>query len=830
MLSIKNITSGQAMDYYKKDDYYTRDEGGVWQGELRDKLGFGNQVNKDDFERFIKMNEERAGFDLCFSAPKSVSLAFCIDEHRENILAAHSKAVEDTLKLIEKNEIFARVTEDRITRRVQTNNMLCAKFNHYVSRNQDPQLHTHCVVLNFTFYNGKKYAISNENLYDYKMLYGQIYRNYLARNLQEMGYDLNITDREKGLFELAGVDQEVIDKFSSRRQEIVKKLEEMGDFSSKAAEIATLKTRKAKEHKNFKILLDSWKSDLNEFGFKLERGEREEFIKSNFAPLFERAKMNISRQTFAFTDKEFYEEALKCSLGSGATIGDAENYLDQQLKDKRMYFLGDLDDKKYFCTKESYELEQSVFKKVDNGKNKVYGINLDKVNTLLENTSLNDEQKEAVRHICCSRDRYLAVVGLAGTGKTYMLKHARDIFESEGYKVYGMSLAGQAARNLEDESGIESRTIHSFLNQLEKEAGKFNPNQDLENKSNWDTVGIHKNEKEVWIVDEASMINNNLFNELCKAAEERGSKVVFIGDNKQLQAIGAGSSFDNMVRKNRISYVVLENIRRQKDQELKEAVIEAVKGDVNRSLNILSSRTIEIKDRETRLKKIADDYSFQRSDDREKSIILTGSNYDRHEINGYVRDNLKGLGVLKENRGHEFILRTNNGHKMKRELLENDKIVFLRNDNKLGVRNGQAGYIKKIEGNNIWCETNNKLLKIDVNNYNYLDYGYALTVHKAQGQTVNKAFVHINTDQKKLNSRNSYYVDISRAKYDVKIYTNDKERLYKAVSKFDIKLSSDDFSFKREVKGISSTDWLKFKQEHMDLDRNLQLKKEIHMG
>lgn len=823
MLSIANITAAQAVSYYEKDDYYVRDECGTWQGELRNKLGFGNQVNKDDFERFIKMNEERAGFDLCFSAPKSVSLAFCIDEHRENILAAHSKAVEDTLKLIEKNEIFARVTEDGITRRVQTNNMLCAKFNHYVSRNQDPQLHTHCVVLNFTFYNEKKYAISNENLYDYKMLYGQIYRNYLARNLQEMGYDLNITDREKGFFELAGVDQEVIDKFSSRRQEIVKKLEEMDDFSSKAAEIATLKTRHAKENKDLNMLLESWKEDLKEFGFALKKGEvvlRNDDILAGL----ERAKKDISHQTFAFTDKEFYKEALRHSLGTGATLKDAEEYLKKQVEEKKMYFLGEKDKRRYYCTRESYELEQSIFNHVEKGKNAVVGIDRKKIESYIINTTLNDEQKEAVRHICCSRDRYLAVVGLAGTGKTYMLKHAREIFESEGYKVYGMSLAGQAAHNLQVESGIESRTIHSFLNQLEKEAGKFNPNQDLENKSNWDTVGIHKNEKEVWIVDEASMLNNNLFNELCKAAEERGSKVVFIGDNKQLQAIGAGSSFDNMVRKNRISYVVLENIRRQKVEVLKEAVNEAVKGDVNRSLDILSDKIIEIENREERLKKIARDYVFQRSDDRKKSIILTGSNYDRHEINGYVRDNLKGLGVLKENKGHIFILRTNNGHKMKRELLENDKIIFLRNDNKLGVRNGQAGYIKKIEENNIWCETNNKLLKIDVNNYNYLDYGYALTVHKAQGQTVNKAFVHINTNQKKLNSRNSYYVDISRAKYDVKIYTNDKENLYKAVSKFDVKLSSDDFNFKtKRVKWdiMKFTDWITFKK--LERNQNIEL-------
>lgn len=830
MLSVSNITAGQAVSYYEKDDYYVRDEGGIWQGQLKDKLGLDDKVNKEDFDRLISMNPKRAGFDLCFSAPKSVSLAFCLDEHRDSIMAAHNKAVEDTLKLIENNEIFVRVTEDKVTRRVQVDNMLCAKFNHYVSRNQDPQIHTHCVVLNHSFLNGKRYAISNENLYENKLLYGQIYRNYLANNLQNLGFNIEVTDREKGFFELAGVDREAIEKFSTRRQEIVESLERMGEYSSKSAEVAAMKTRKAKEHMDFNILLGSWKSDLKEFGFSVDRVEIGNDLSNQKRLIlgFEKAKNIISNQTFAFTDKEYYKEALRHSLGTGATINDVEEYLKQQVDEKKMYFLGVLDNRRYYCTKESYDLEQSIFRHVEEGKGALKGIGIDDINAFISDTTLNEEQKEAVRHICGTSDRFTAVIGLAGTGKTYMLKHAKEVFEKDGYKLYGMSLAGQAAHNLQAESGIESRTIHSFLNMLEKEAGNFDHGQDLENKDKWSLSGLKKVEKEVWIVDEAGMVNNNLFNELCKAAEARNAKVVFVGDNKQLQAIGAGSSFDNLIRKDRINYVTMEEIRRQKDKELKEAVTEAVKGDVRRSLDILASKTEQIDNREERLKKLAADYSFQSSEDRHKSIILTGSNYDRHEINKYVRENLKSLGLLEN--GHVFILEAQNGNKMSRELAINDKIMFLKNDKDLGVKNGQVGYIKNIIGNDIWLETDNKVLKVDVDEYKYLDYGYAMTVHKAQGQTVDKAFVHINTDQKKLNSRNSYYVDISRAKYDVKIYTNDKERLYKAVSKFDIKLSSDDFSFKREVKGISSTDWLKFKQEHMDLDRNLQLKKEIHMG
>src|SRR5690606_5750739 len=105
MLSIANITAAQAVSYYEKDDYYVRDEGGTWQGEIKKMLNLDDQVEKGVFESFLNMNPERAGFDLCFSVPKSVSLAHCFDEYRDEIVAAHNKAVEETLKLIEKNEI-----------------------------------------------------------------------------------------------------------------------------------------------------------------------------------------------------------------------------------------------------------------------------------------------------------------------------------------------------------------------------------------------------------------------------------------------------------------------------------------------------------------------------------------------------------------------------------------------------------------------------------------------------------------------------------------------------------------------------------------------------
>ena len=200
MLSISNINAAQASSYYKKDGYYARldDKDNVWQGKLKDELYLPANVTQKDFDALVKDKEERAGFDLCFSAPKSVSVAMCLDEQtRLDMIKAHEAAVSATLAKIEEREIGARITNNKETFFEITGNMICGKFNHYVSRASDPQLHTHAVIINKTKHNGKYYAIDNRNLYKNKMLYGQIYRNYLAAELLNRGYEISVTNTAK---------------------------------------------------------------------------------------------------------------------------------------------------------------------------------------------------------------------------------------------------------------------------------------------------------------------------------------------------------------------------------------------------------------------------------------------------------------------------------------------------------------------------------------------------------------------------------------------------------------------------------------------------------
>ncbi|MGB9878344.1 MAG: MobF family relaxase, partial [Candidatus Pelagibacter ubique] len=167
MLSITNVSVGQASNYYHegKDNYYLKSEG-QWFGKGASELGLSGTVEKEDFERVLHgqspQGEElirdgangthRAGIDMTFSAPKSVSILYGLGDEktRAEIMSAHEQAVKATMQYVETNFAQARVKENGVTDRVTTGNLVVAMFHHTVSRELDPQMHTHCVVMNMT--------------------------------------------------------------------------------------------------------------------------------------------------------------------------------------------------------------------------------------------------------------------------------------------------------------------------------------------------------------------------------------------------------------------------------------------------------------------------------------------------------------------------------------------------------------------------------------------------------------------------------------------------------------------------------------------------------
>lgn len=244
MLSFKAITnSGGAAHYFENtDDYYAKEgHRGEWQGDGAKQLGLEGKVNQEDFKQLLDgyltttgekvrnskaaNSKDRKGIDFTLSAPKSVSIQALINGD-ERILKAHDDAVKATIKAMEKLAV-ARKKEKNISFREHTNKLVVASFRHELSRAQDPQLHTHNIVMNLTQReDGQWRALSNEEILDNVKVLGALYKGELAQNIKSLGYDLRET--KKG-WELAHVDDAAIKLFSKRSNEIEKKLELDGD-------------------------------------------------------------------------------------------------------------------------------------------------------------------------------------------------------------------------------------------------------------------------------------------------------------------------------------------------------------------------------------------------------------------------------------------------------------------------------------------------------------------------------------------------------------------------------------------------------------------------
>lgn len=809
MLGISNIGEKQASTYYTKDGYYARNESDDrWLGNLREELDLPKQVTKHDFDQFV-LGKQRAGCDLCFSAPKSVSVAMTLSpEIRNDMLAAHNAAVSDTLQLIEQREIGTRVRDGKKQNHIKTGKMLAGCFNHYVSRNSDPQLHTHAVVLNITKHNGKLYAVDNPPLYENKILYGQIYRNTLAKELMSRGYAVISTDKDKGFFELQGVSVESLEQFSSRRKEIVQKLREWGNNTPEAAEKAALLTRKAKEHKDLNVLMSSWKETLSEMGeIKVYKLPKENFPDIEKKQLeFNQAVDCLSSKSFAFTEKELKRAVLAAGVGSGMSEDEYEQFKTINLASKHLCRLSTAQGDTYYSTQSNIETEREIFKEVAFTKNTFAGMQDEFVDRIVnhqlsvDKTTLSEQQRQAVHHITTSRDQYVAVQGLAGTGKTHMLNYTRCVLESDGYKVLGACFTGKAAQGLEQDAHIPSTTIHALLNRLEKESGNApEPNLDKKIKNTWNFSGLKTGKKrEAWIIDEASMVDNSTLRYVMEAAQIKGAKIVLVGDRKQLLPIGVGNAFATLTESKKISTTTLTEIRRQQDNpKLLQAVREAVSGNVSASLAAIPTEIIE--KRGKRIKAIINDYVKLTPSAQEKTVILTAGNRDRHDINNAIREKLVKEGQIDA--GQEFtVVNPTTEQESKRLFAIGDKVVFLQNDYKLGVRNAQTGTVKELLPNTLVIASGNEQLSVNLTQYNAIDYGYAMTSHKAQGITVERVLVHLDSAQKQLNSRNAYYVDISRAKYEVKLYVDDIKKVENQVRQFSKKLTIDYFMATKDEK------------------------------
>lgn len=286
MLSVSSI-KGDAGYYSHEDNYYASGSlDSRWMGEGAEKLGLKGEVasadmdavrqgklpDGSDLSRMVNgVNKHRSGYDLTFSAPKSVSVMALVGEDRR-FIEAHNRAVAVVMQEVEKL-VSARITEEGKTETVLTGNMVVALYNHDTSRDLDPQLHTHALVFNATFAGEKWRSLASdtrmktgfsENLYATKIALGNLYRSALREDVESMGFE-TVAAGKNGLWELKDVP---VDVFSSRSQAI---REAAGpDASAKSRDVAALDTRQAKSWADPELLKADWRRRLTEEKFDID--------------------------------------------------------------------------------------------------------------------------------------------------------------------------------------------------------------------------------------------------------------------------------------------------------------------------------------------------------------------------------------------------------------------------------------------------------------------------------------------------------------------------------------------------------------------------------
>jgi Ti-type conjugative transfer relaxase TraA len=337
-------------------------------------------------------------------------------------------------------------------------------------------------------------------------------------------------------------------------------------------------------------------------------------------------------------------------------------------------------------------------------------------------TGLSEEQRRAIEHVAGGA-RIAAVVGLAGAGKSTILAAAREAWEAEGYGVHGAALAGKAAAGLEESAGISSRTLASWERGWDRGFDKLGP-------------------KDVFVIDEAGMVGSKQLSRFITEVDRAGAKVVLVGDPEQLQPIGPGAAFRAISE--RVGFVELEEVRRQRQEWQRAASVDFGRHRTAEGLAIYAERgNVDFEDtvEQARAAIVRDVLADMRARPDGTRLALAHRRADVQTLNEMIRAVRKEQGELKS----ELIYRTSEGE---RSFATGDRVLFRENNRELGVKNGMLGTVEQAAEGHLSIQLDStqgpgqgRSVAVSMADYAAMDHGYATTIHKAQGATLDRAYV-----------------------------------------------------------------------------------------
>ena len=877
----KPISSGQAQAYHKeefanaRENYYTEGERvrGEWQGQLAERYGLRGEVQEQQFARLsegqhpetgeqlvrhqaareyvnangetVRSMEHRAGWDATFSAPKSVSLTALVGGD-DRVRDAHRESVRTALDEMEK---YAQARMGGNVPAQTTGHWVVAKFEHDSSRPVDgyaaPQLHTHAVVFNVTeTADGNTRALQPQELYKTQQYATAVYRSELAARLQSLGYE--IERGEHGQPEIKGYTREYLEASSPRRQQIEEHMETAGVRGAGAAQIAAHQTRDAKQPLSHEEVREQHQRLAQEHGQQPQRVIEEAAQRPGVELRPEQSgvaaqqgmsyarERGMEREAVA-DERTLMRDALKHTMGE-ARLPELRAEFERRIGrqelievERRPGLAG-----RAFTTDEmqGYERELIERMKLGQGTREVLADGNVREQTMGQHAHLSVSQRQAVEDVLMSRDRMMALEGVAGGGKTTSLAAVREGAERAGYQVEGLAPTSRAAQKLA-EVGIETQTLQRHLARGEQ------PDDGQK--------------KRLYVVDESSMASTKQMHTFVERLKEN-DRVLFVGDVRQHEAVEAGRPYAQL-QEAAMRTARLDEIIRQKDPALKEAVEQLARGEVREAIGNLNSqgRVHEIGDRQDRMAEIAREYVRS----PEKTLVVSPDNESRRELNNqihramqsegkasndeqrvhvlYARQDVTGADrqhaqnyergdVLRYSKGSKplgieageyarvarvdresntLTVKRHSGEELsydprrlqgvtvyrdsERTFAQGDRVQLTAPYHEQRLASRELGTIERIDGDgNLKLRMDSgREVEFNARQHPHLDYGYAVTSHSSQGQTAERVLIHVDSAQahgELLNSRMAY-VSVSRAQFDVQMYTNDAKTLGQELSR-----------------------------------------------
>lgn len=862
------LSAAQAETYYEEkyshDDYYSEKQRvvGQWFGRGAVELGLSGEVATEEFRAVLRglrpasgevlvhkangYEDRRAGWDATFNAPKSLSIqGLAGDDH--GLIEAHREAVSRALVELEEYALSRRRGGSEW---VVTANVVAARFDHIAARpasgvedgyGPDPHLHTHVVIANMTRRpDGAWRGLDPIEIYRAQTFATAVYRSELAREVQALGYEIRIAGRD-GRWELADYTREQVMAFSRRRQDIEKALAREGLRGAEAAQNIAHRTRLSKDHRDEESLRAEWRSGAQQYGITFGRHlsrshEHGPLLDRNPEKVAEavRHSIDVNTEREAVIDRRALEaRALQHAMGK-VELGQIRTEARRFERDGRLIAAGKAvnSPRGAYTTPEMIALERENIYLMRAGRGRAAAIGTpSEIRGWASERQLLSDQATVADLTLSSTDRLTSIEGRAGAAKTTTVGAIREFAEGRGYAFYGFAPTTRAVKSL-SEAGVSARTVASVL----------------------EGQSPDRETKQIWIVDESSLLATRQVNRLLhKAREERVERIIFVGDQRQHHAIEAGKPIYQMQEAGML-VARLDTIRRQHDPQLREAVTFASKGEIAQSLAILERRgdIREVANIDLRRKQIAKEYAAAH-EAGQRVLVVSPANEERRQLNEAIRSALvirghisfvgkehtilvnRGLSgaqramaynyeegdVIRFTRGSKqlaipkgdyarveavdreanLLTVTANGRRIEynpvrlfgvevfreeqRTIARGDRIQFRAPDRPLGVANGEFATIKSVDGQRAVMQLDNgKEMNSALNRLRHIDHGYASTSHSAQGATVDRVIVDIDTRlSPELVNRKQFYVSISRARATVTVYTNDRHRFSQAVAR-----------------------------------------------